>query len=52
MAIDNARFARARYDITLDASPLGQLPTSMIPAAISFGKLNRVAIEKPITGIR
>lgn len=29
---DNAIFARARYDITFDANPLGQLPIKIIPA--------------------
>jgi hypothetical protein len=33
-AIDSARFALARYDITFEASPLGQQPTKIIPAAI------------------
>ena len=48
---DNARFAFAINDITLDARPLGDVPTSTIPAAISGGKLNIVATEIPTTGI-
>ena len=48
---DKARFALAKNDITLDASPLGEEPTKMIPAAISGGKLNSIASETPMIGI-
>ena len=48
---DKARFALARYDMTLEARPLGQQPTRMIPAAISLGKLKRFATPKPTSGI-
>jgi len=49
--IDSARFALARNDITLEASPLGEDPTNIIPAAISGGKLKTVAIATPTAGI-
>lgn len=48
---DNARFALAKNDITFDAKPLGDEPTNITPAAISGGKLNKIAIETPIKGI-
>ena len=48
---DKARFALAMNDITLDASPLGEEPTNMIPAAISGGKPKEEAIEMPMIGI-
>ena len=48
---DNARFALAKNDITLDAKPLGEDPTSIIPAAISGGKLKSKAMETPTKGI-
>ena len=40
---ESATFALAMYDITFDASPLGQQPTKIIPAAISLGKLKILA---------
>src|SRR6185312_15109449 len=51
IVIDKARFAFARYDITLDAIPFGEHPTSIIPAAISGGKLLSLANVKPSNGI-
>src|SRR5579863_2930102 len=50
-AIESARLALPRYDMTLDANPLGQHPTKITPAAISFGKLNKAARMKAITGM-
>ena len=48
---DKARFAFARYEITLDAIPLGEQPIKIIPAAISGGKCVRLARVNPSNGI-
>ena len=48
---DSARLAFARYDMTLEASPLGDDPTNTIPAAISGGNPKTVARVTPTTGI-
>ena len=40
----NAKLAFAKKDITFDASPLGTQPISIMPAEISGGKRNRLAI--------
>ena len=48
---DSARLALARYDITLEAMPLGEQPTKIIPAAISGGKPLNLANVKPSSGI-
>src|SRR5690606_9157388 len=48
---DNARFALAKYAITLDAMPLGEQPISTIPAAISAGRSLINANPKPDNGI-
>ena len=51
IVMDNARFAFARYDITLEARPLGEHPIKIIPAAISAGKLVTLANPKPSNGM-
>ena len=48
---ERAIFAFARYAITLDANPLGDDPIKIMPAAISYGKLNNDANENPRIGI-
>ena len=48
---ESAKLAFARKHITLEARPLGQQPTRMIPAATSSGKLNNLATVKPTSGI-
>ncbi len=49
--MERARLAFAMKDITLDASPLGDDPTSMIPAATSGGNPKVVAMVKPTMGM-
>ena len=49
--MDKARFAFARYDITLEARPLGEHPIKTMPAAISGGKSVNDANVNPISGI-
>src|SRR5688500_19364602 len=48
---DSATFARAKYDITLDASPLGQLLINITPAAISGGNVNTFVNAQPVKGM-
>ncbi len=48
---DNARFAPEIYAMTLDAKPLGEQPTKIIPAAISGGNPDVVAKPNPTIGI-
>ena len=48
---DSARFALAINDITLDARPLGEEPIRIIPAAISAGNPNVLAMENPMPGM-
>jgi hypothetical protein len=35
--MERAKFVLAKNDITFEARPLGQHPTRIMPAAISFG---------------
>ena len=48
---DKAKLAFAKYDMTLDAKPLGQLPIRITPAAISGGKENTLVSDHPAIGI-
>ena len=48
---DKAKFDLEMNDITLEAKPLGEQPTKMIPAAISGGRLEAQAKPKPTKGI-
>ena len=42
------RFARVTNDVLMDTRPLGQQPTRIIPAAISFGKLKTMAVRNSL----
>jgi len=48
---DSARLAPEIYAITLDASPLGEQPTSITPAAISGGRPPTETRPYPTNGI-
>ena len=51
MVIESAKLALAKYDITFDASPLGEHPIKIIPAAISGEKPLKLANVNPSVGM-
>jgi hypothetical protein len=51
MVMERARLAFAKYDITLEASPLGEQPIKIIPAAISAEKPLKLANVNPSVGM-
>ena len=51
MVIESGTFALAISAITLEAKPLGEQPIRITPAAISGGKLNKLAMAKPRVGM-
>ena len=51
IVMESATLALAMSAITLEAKPLGEDPMRMTPAAISGGKLNKLAMAKPNVGM-